>query len=695
MRSIPKTTRRHRMTTPGTSWEVYAVVRGDVLGARVNSKENPPFALLGITIDYDSNTPADHILRVLKEIKEPNFVPNFIERTLSDRVRLLYLFEIPLLLPNTAFARTAMEVIIQKLNAPTLLAGYDKKSADPYQLWTNGGVWISVKETPMPRDLVVGFAIEAGKKTDFGSVEIPLPKLAAEFERRWPGRWKGPFELDFSGARVWDPTADNLTGCQIKPDGMLCFTGDNKFEKWEHLFGSEWCANQKALNLGAAAADVYFDGNFYWRLLGVKWRQVLTEDLVRHLKGKGFSARIKRGETASEIDRILIFIQESNRVDAALPIINRRPGITIMDGYRVLNTSTIVALAPATGTMTPEVDFPYTWAYLHGLLEPEALDYFLAWLQRFYVSILEYQPLMGQAIFLCGPANNGKSLLGCRIIKPLVGNRAANPYDYLMGKTLFNADLFNGPLLMINDEDAPSDFRERLKFLTKLKSLVVNPSQTYHRKYGTPFSVECTWRLFTTLNDDPGSVGLLPEVHGNTADKMMFFRSRPHQGTWEPNAVIEAKIDADLPKFARWLLDWKPPESILTGGRMGVKSYFDKDIYNKAAQQNAHYELVEILGIWFGWSNYWIPTANKLVWVGNPSEFYNELANTNQLESNLKSWTTGRCAHALHTLARNADSGVEYTGTTERTFKITRAVVQANVDACRLDRKEEPIEPKL
>ena len=64
-----------------------------------------------------------------------------------------------------------------------------------------------------------------------------------------------------------------------------------------------------------------------------------------------------------------------------------------------------------------------------------------------------------------------------------------------------------------------------------------------------------------TLNDDPQSIGILPEVNFNTSDKLMFFSSLPYEKQWPERDELESTIERELPFFARWLLDvYKSPD---------------------------------------------------------------------------------------------------------------------------------------
>ena len=474
MRCLPKPTRVERMKNKDTRWNVYSPVGGVSRVLRVSS-DNPPARLRGVVCDYDARVDLAGVQSYLSQDKCP-VQPNWIEFTLSGNVRLVWVFEREALVTDSLFCADLMQALIDHLGAERLLAGYDPNSAKPAEVWTNGGRWHAHNPTPLPWEFVFGTLRKVGKRLDSARTEIPLEVLEEEVRKRFPGRWQGPFQLDAVGVRFWDEKADCPTGCQVKPDGMLCFTGRVPFLKWDQIFGASWANEQRVLELGKAAGKIHFDGRHYWDLKAGKWCSVAREDVFLQLKAHGISNKARRGQAASDAELVLHHIQNVNRVEGAGPLINQRPGVIEVEGRRVLNISTIRALQPASKKDVTEADFPWTWTFLHGLFaSPDALDYFLAWLRRAYIGALEYRRLLGQALFVCGPSENGKTLLCFRYVKPLLGNKFANPYDYFTGATTFNDDLFEAPLLAINDEEATAREEVRQKFLAKIKSFVVNP----------------------------------------------------------------------------------------------------------------------------------------------------------------------------------------------------------------------------
>lgn len=675
MRSKKKDVRRVVMITPGTNWQIYTTVVGEIRNARVHAKDNPPRALRGLSIDYDAQLNLEAVVSLINQLPE-DFQPQFLELTLGKKNRLVWVFESEVLVAGYDPCAAMMEAFVERMGLKTLLPGYDDASTKPTEVWTNGGEWYELKKTPVSHNIVRGIAIDQAKNKDSSMrEEIPFALIAAEIEKRWPGRWQGDFEVGKVGVRFWDAAADCPTGCQVKSSGMLCFTGKVPFVWWKDLFGVDWVDQQRALNIGRAGADLHYDGKIYWEKAGERWYPRSRQDTVLLLKGRGLSDKAPKGVVMSDAERTLLHIQgPAGWVDGAAPFVNYRPGVIDINGKRMLNISTFKPLQPAATVGTPEEDFPFIWKFLNGhFARPELrpLEHFLGWLQRFYSSLVNYEPgKMGQAIFLCGPAGNGKSLLCIRIVGGLCGGRMSAPIEYFYGDEQFNSEIFETPLIALNDQDAPKTEGARNKYAAKMKSFVVNPSHTYHPKFCNKVSVDWTGRIFFTLNDDAGSVGVLSEVNSNTHDKMSFFASQPFVGEWPVNT--DATVANELPKFARWLLDvYKLPADLRCGDvRVGVKSFYDPVILDLSQQQVVAFNLLELLKVWVSISE----DIKKDGWAGTPSELVARLSASNELAILLKDWNVFKVAKSLTTLARLEGSGVT-SGDGQRMFKIDPALI--------------------
>jgi hypothetical protein len=402
MRGYSKSRRRLVMGQSSTEWNIYSPVVGQDPGRRV-AKDNPPALLRGVAADYDVRTPRETVRQWVAQMEEP-LRPQWIETTLSGKVRLVWVFERDVPVMSSLHAEEFMGAFRRRLRLSTALPGYDEASEKPTQMWTNGGEWEPCALRPVPWSALFSVALEAGSRVRQNAAqEIPLALIEQEVQRRWPGRWQGEFTLNAVGVRFWDDTADNERGCQVKSDGMLCFTGAVPFMSWAALFGARWTEEQQSHNLAQAAEGIYFDGRMYHRLDAHGfWQQVRREDIILQLANSGVSAQREQGASTTDVGRVLAFIQLNNSIDGAAPLIFGKPNTVVeCHGRRVLNTSRLKLLEPAPGKCGPE-HFPFIHHWLRSVVRPSPgllpFESLMAWMARYYRALRESKPALGQVV---------------------------------------------------------------------------------------------------------------------------------------------------------------------------------------------------------------------------------------------------------------------------------------------------------
>lgn len=670
LRGLKKEVRRQWMLTPDAHWNCYTPLRGMARNLRI-SNTNPPVGMRGLVLDFDAETDFPMIEKRVKELPEA-FRPQYLELSLSRKCRIVWPFEKELLIPSSAFAAELIKAFIDKMGVRNLLAGYDAASEKPSEMWTNGGEWFELEGSPLSNTVCMGIYADVSKRhKGFSVADVPLEAVKAEMELRFPGRWVGEFALDQLGVRFWDETADNTTGAQVKPDGMLCFTGTQPFMYWSDIFGRAWVDEQRVVNLGKAVEGIYFDNKQYWECVAGRWMPLQRPDVQLLLKNRGLSDKKAKGANVSDLERTLRAVQETGRIDGAAPLINYRPGLVEFQGRKILNTCTLnLPTCPDDATGDPS-QFPFIWSLLNTMFAlPEAKDYYVAWAARYVWSIHNYVPTTGQAVFLCGPANNGKTLMLQKIIAPLVGNKYASPLEFFMGRSTFTDHLFEATLLVSNDDSPASNESEKVKFASSVKSFVVNPTQNYHPKFCQQIMIPWNGRYMSSLNDDAVSVGFLPEVNSNTADKMMFFRTKAREGKWPEKAELEGILERELPYFLKYLLIYEAPEHVKSYDRCGVVSYFDPKLRELAHQQVYAYNLHELIGAWMN-SESEFDTPGKSIEV-SPTDLLTRLSINPNLVSISKEWTVSKIAKSLTSLAKQKVEGVEFVGDGNRLFKLTK-----------------------
>lgn len=674
IRSMPKELRKSFLRSKKTKWNVYCTFRG-VAPRQIISDENPAYGGRAFAVDFDAKYTWDAFQGRLEEMPK-GIHPTFFEQSLSGNVRLVWMFPEEVVFRSTQFATVFLKKLGQRLQLPKWLPGIDDKTYDPRMRWSNGVDWYEVTGEPLDMEIVKGSYMEASKdKSLYEAVTIPIETVAEEVERRWPGRWQGEFIEEATGVRFWDETADNQNGCQVKPDGMLCFTGIEKhgpFMKWEQLFDREFIQKNTKDRLAAAADGIYYDSKNYWRYVdGQGWTSRLKDSIKLHLALQGVSSKKGKGQIASEMDQVLGYIEEHQAIIGAAPFINYPPGIVQQGELRFLNNSALKFPEPIKGATGTPKDFPFIWELLK--IFGDGLEHLLAWTRRFHVGLVTHEQVQGQAIFLCGPTESGKSLIINHFFVPLFGGLWSNPYNYLNGSSQFSDFVFDAPTLVLDDQVSPQTWGAKSAFNVRLKNMIAQPGQISHAKFSKPVKIIWIGRLIGSLNDDPESLGMLPLLSEGLADKLMFFKIEKRRKDWPSNKECEEVMAKEMPHFLWWLLNVFDDSKVRANNRMGVKCYYDPRIVRFSEKQHQSASMSEILALFAKemYADAKVDNQPEPIQVMSPTELLHELDALDGYQHVLKEWTSERTYKALQHLARNPkESGIEQLDAGFRTFKI-------------------------
>jgi hypothetical protein len=204
-----------------------------------------------------------------------------------------------------------------------------------------------------------------------------------------------------------------------------------------------------------------------------QWIKLTASDVGRHLAEKGFNPHLLKGQTCSQIDRILNLIQMQMTVESASALAGFKKGILNFGGKRILITSSPELITPREG------DWPTLLRFLLKLLSAEQFVYFRGWMKVAIEALLNDIRRPGQALVLTGEKDCGKSLLQ-KLITVLLGGRMAEPYLYMSGSSSFNGNLFGAEHLMIEDRHPHTDIKSRRSFGTKIKEFTASDDLNCH-----------------------------------------------------------------------------------------------------------------------------------------------------------------------------------------------------------------------
>ena len=411
---------------------------------------------------------------------------------------------------------------------------------------------------------------------------------------------------------------------------MVCYSdrAGKGFMSWADIFGRAFVSDYEDKKMSILLDEYWFNGRSYFKLLYGNAVSIPKEQLVLEFRQAGFSTRVKKGQTISEVESALLTVSNHNRIDDIAPVVFSKERIVSYNGSRILNCARI-------NSIQPDVDGDRSkWPFLNKWLDQlfvasgdrPATDYLYAWLQRFYYAVLERKQMQGQALLLVGPTGRGKSLLSNKVISGLVGG-FADASDYLSGQTKFNKDLGRVAAWVIDDTTSAASFQDQRRATELLKRSVANPRVEYQAKYADSLSVPWTGRVVLSLNMDANSLSVIPSLDSSNRDKLIaLLISDDSTDNFPPNHKLEATIDEELPHFAKFLLDWNPPTEVLDTGRFGVRSYIDAKIADAAYDNSARSSISELVDFF---SKRCREVTAQDTWTGTLTEFQTTLHDFN------------------------------------------------------------------
>lgn len=591
---LDKEAYRRWCADPATRSLFFSGYEGANAALRVG-EQNPAQFMHALVADYDAKVAPGEVDAFLARAA-PDFPPNMVATTFSGNARALWLFGGPLPVFDKKAQKALVARLRKELKLKRLLPGLDEEALErPAQYYHCGDGWRFIHPALLSLDLLQAWAVHASRATDWSAhgEPIPLDRVAEEVERRFPGRWPGAFEEGARGPRFWDESADNPGAAIIRSSGMQCFTGPKPFVTWGEILGRKFTDGFRAATIGSAINGTWFDGRDYWLQVNGDWRLFKKGDLALHLRvAHSISDERRAGATASPLDVALERIHQTRLVDGAAPFVFRREAMIQFGGKRYLNIARSRITQPAAGPLEWGQGFPWLAGFLSDLFDPdEQLDFFLSWLAHAYRHAHAGAPRNGQAIFLAGDVNQGKTLLSNVVIGGLFGGHM-DASDYLLGESRFNKELFEVGLWTVDDTVPSSDPRKQQLYSAMLKKIPANYSFQYHPKFRDQILLPWAGRVVITCNADPESIRILPDIEMSMLDKLSLFRIRTAERDFTGAAD---RIREELPAFARFLLDWPIPDHCKGDVRFGVKCYHHAELIETARQSSRTAGFIELL----------------------------------------------------------------------------------------------------
>jgi hypothetical protein len=114
-------------------------------------------------------------------------------------------------------------------------------------------------------------------------------------------------------------------------------------------------------------------------------------------------------------------------------------------------------------------------------------------------------------------------------------------------------------------------------------------------KYGDAISIPWAGRAILSLNDDPNSMSVIPNLDSSNRDKIIAFRISATPFDFPDRKTLEATIKKELPYYLAFLKGFKVPDEIQEDDRFGVKSFIDPTLSDAAYDSSTRARAAEIL----------------------------------------------------------------------------------------------------
>ncbi|MEM7478380.1 MAG: hypothetical protein AAF483_25640, partial [Planctomycetota bacterium] len=327
-----------------------------------------------------------------------------------------------------------------------------------------------------------------------------------------------------------------------------------------------------------------------------EWMCQTPSQMNRRLKLAGVS------ETADR-QRVMQAIEDYYNVRYARPLAGRSEGIYEENGVRILVTDSprFAPLAPGS--------YSNLWAVVQGLLTSDESDEiasfqlhaFLGWIQTAVNALRGEEQQDSQALAIAGPKDTGKSLVQ-HLITAMLGGRSAPGAAYMLGKTEFNADLFEAEHIILEDEFNSYAIANRLALGTAIKRFTVSTrSQSCHRKHRTAIKLQPAWWVTITLNDDPDSLQILPPFDDNIEDKIILLRASRFEMPMETHTTKLRKmfwkqLVSEIPAFLHWLIhDYQIPLQCGQDRRFVVKTWHHPELLQALSDLAPEARLLDLI----------------------------------------------------------------------------------------------------
>jgi len=656
------------MMNPETHYNAFNSFEGLNSNQRIKGSPgedgNPPRYHHALIIDIDYPLSEVEVRAAIDRMK---IQPNWLERSLSDNWRMVWIFERPVIMASYEFAVLWLSTIEQIIQFRQV-AGVDEGALlAPERYYTNGCKWEHLHDAPVPYALLLGLLQEVSAKYNWAGPEmgvvVPLDIVKGELQKKYPRfvEWDGEFILDAQGPTFWVDGSASPKSAIVRSTGIQTFSdhATKPFYNWSELISHDFVKTYKLEEMGRAIDGVFYDGRSYIRQNEQKeWLWEDKDGLTLQLRvARGLSDRRPKGQNFTQIDSALAMIKNTALISSAGSFAGYKKGLMTFNGNKYLNIHNRNAMMPSSEIPVWGMDggnMPFlSHLFNQYFTSSDQVDFFFSWLSRFYRSVYQREPRSGQAVFIFGPPNRGKTFVSSAILARLVGG-SAEAKSFLMGEDNFNSELFDYCLWTIDDGSVGSSQRLMTHFAETVKRCTANMTFRSNEKFRKASLVQWQGRICVTGNVDAESLRQIPNMDISMREKVGLLRVREvrDDGFFFPETDVTQKIlDRELPLFARFLLNYEIPEHCQSGdSRYGVREYHEPTLLMEANHSSSSGTFAEIIDE-FQREYFTVREPHATEWVGTALQLHKTILMDMTLTEAMRPYSVQAVSRMLSNLA--------------------------------------------
>ena len=367
--------------------------------------------------------------------------------------------------------------------------------------------------------------------------------------------------------------------------------------------------------------------------------------------------RTKTLGSLRQVDYPFYAAQNERMIDFAGPVAGRRIGV-----FHDSSKRKYLVTDEAQGVwnpLMPKANPVFFKAFIEELLPGDQADAFCFWLAESVRAMraIDFSP--GQACFFVGPPKCGKSLLQYMITE-ILGGRAANPFEYLMGEK-FNKDLVGAEHWMIEDPKNSTDIRTRRDFGEGIKEATVNRDIRVRAMCKDATLLQIFRRITASVNSEKESIATAPPMVEGMKDKINLFLCdvaaksvacfKDGNGKVD-RAKLWAAFSAEIHSIRSWLLQRfsKIPSGCLDE-RFGVVAYHHPEVLAELSSMTYESRFLELID-----EKFFAPDDKDAVCSSlekRSADWQKELLDFNRFEAEKIFRFPGQCGSHLSKLSKS------------------------------------------